>query len=190
MKLTSLLQTRAVLSAVLLLASLALAGCAGSDEPSQPGETAGSATPAAVVPVAPPDMPPRTAVPPTDALVDEPGMVAEPGIVADEPTPADDGAPASDARPAPPAPVRIGNSTSNASCDTDADCEIKDVGSCCGYNPRCLNKAAQTFPEQVKAQCAKGGRVGICGFPSLSGCQCVSGQCAGMQESSEGGLVQ
>ncbi|HMB56816.1 MAG TPA: hypothetical protein VKM35_06365 [Arenimonas sp.] len=63
-------------------------------------------------------------------------------------------------------------------CKTDADCAIKDVGSCCGYRPACVNIDSKTHPEQVKAQCAKSGQMGICGFPSISGCQCVSGQCA------------
>lgn len=63
-------------------------------------------------------------------------------------------------------------------CKSSADCAVKDVGSCCGYQPRCLNKDAQTFPERVKAQCAKDGRAGICGFQEIAGCECVAGQCA------------
>ena len=66
----------------------------------------------------------------------------------------------------------------DSSCKTDDDCAVKDVGSCCGYYPRCLNKDSPTFPEQVKAQCAKQGRVGVCGFPAVSGCHCDQGKCA------------
>ena len=76
------------------------------------------------------------------------------------------------------------------SCKTHADCAIKDVGSCCGYNPRCLNKDSPTFPEQVQAQCAKEGRMGICGFPAITGCECVAGKCAGIAISDNSSLVQ
>ena len=76
--------------------------------------------------------------------------------------------------PNPAAPTVV-----DSSCRTDADCAIKDVGSCCGYRPQCVNKDSPTFPDRVKAKCAKDGRMGICGFPAITGCQCVSGQCKG-----------
>ena len=76
--------------------------------------------------------------------------------------------------PNPGAPVVV-----DASCKTDADCAIKDVGSCCGYRPACVNTASPTFPDRVKAQCAKEGRMGICGFPAITGCKCTAGQCEG-----------
>jgi hypothetical protein len=63
-------------------------------------------------------------------------------------------------------------------CKTDADCTIKDVGNCCGAYPQCVNIDSPTFPDQVKAACAASGQMGVCGFPSISGCQCVSGKCA------------
>ena len=63
------------------------------------------------------------------------------------------------------------------SCETAADCEIKDVGNCCGYYPACVNRQSATFPEQVKAECEKEGRMGVCGFPEISGCDCVEGRC-------------
>ena len=62
-------------------------------------------------------------------------------------------------------------------CESDVDCAVKDVGSCCGYYPRCVNKDSPTFPELVKAQCRKEGRSSICGFPAISGCQCVAHEC-------------
>ena len=37
----------------------------------------------------------------------------------------------------------------DASCKTDDDCAIKDVGSCFGYRPACVNKASPTFPRQT-----------------------------------------
>ena len=67
----------------------------------------------------------------------------------------------------------------DASCKTDADCAIKDVGSCCGYRPACVNRASPTFPERVKEQCARSGRMGICGFPAITGCKCTAGKCEG-----------
>lgn len=67
------------------------------------------------------------------------------------------------------------------SCRADDDCAIKNVGSCCGYYPACVNVNSPTYPEQVKADCAASGRSSVCGFPSLSGCQCVEGRCEGVR---------
>lgn len=75
-------------------------------------------------------------------------------------------------------------------CDTDADCAVKDIGSCCGYYPRCVNKDSPTFAAQVKAQCAREGRAGVCGFPSVSGCQCVAHQCVNQVGTNPGASVQ
>lgn len=66
------------------------------------------------------------------------------------------------------------------SCNTASDCKIKDVGSCCGYRPACVNKDSETFPEQVKAECAKKGMSGICGFPTISSCTCTNNKCEGV----------
>jgi hypothetical protein len=63
-------------------------------------------------------------------------------------------------------------------CRTDADCAVKDVGNCCGRYPACVNRESPTFPERVKAECAKKGEMGICGFPEIKGCACVEGRCA------------
>jgi hypothetical protein len=63
------------------------------------------------------------------------------------------------------------------SCQTDADCMVKDIGNCCGYYPACVNRDSPTFPEQVKAQCAAEGISSVCGFPSVSGCQCIDHRC-------------
>lgn len=72
------------------------------------------------------------------------------------------------------------------SCSTDADCAIKDVGNCCGTYPACVNRDSPTFPEQVKAQCAEKGMMGVCGFPVLSGCQCVDNRCEGVTDAPTG----
>lgn len=64
------------------------------------------------------------------------------------------------------------------SCRSDADCTVKNVGNCCGAAPACVNVASATDPQAVKAQCQASGRMSICGFRQISGCQCVAGQCA------------
>ena len=64
------------------------------------------------------------------------------------------------------------------SCKTNADCEVKNVGNCCGYYPACVNKDSPTFPEKVKAACAAEGSSSICGFPEISSCDCIEGRCA------------
>ena len=85
-------------------------------------------------------------------------------------------APASDqSTPAKPAATPV---VVDSSCKVDADCTVKNVGNCCGYYPACVNVDAQTNPDAVQAQCAKSGMASVCGFPEISGCQCVKGQCA------------
>jgi hypothetical protein len=70
------------------------------------------------------------------------------------------------------------------SCNTASDCKIKDVGSCCGYRPACVNKDSETFPEQVKAECTKKGMSSICGFPTISSCTCTNNKCEGVASNS------
>jgi hypothetical protein len=66
------------------------------------------------------------------------------------------------------------------SCKQDSDCAIKDVGSCCGASPACVNKDSKTFPEQVQAKCKADGMSSICGFPSISSCSCKNNKCEGV----------
>jgi hypothetical protein len=66
------------------------------------------------------------------------------------------------------------------SCKTDNDCAIKDVGSCCGASPACVNKDSATYPEQVQAQCKNEGMSSICGFASISSCTCKDSKCQGV----------
>jgi hypothetical protein len=61
-------------------------------------------------------------------------------------------------------------------CSADADCEVKNLGSCCGYNPRCMNVRSQPVPEQ----CAEG-MMGTCGFPEITHCACSESRCVSMQ---------
>jgi hypothetical protein len=89
-----------------------------------------------------------------------------------------------------PAVTKPSLEPSQRSCKTSADCAVKDIGNCCGTQPACVNKDAQTFPERVKAQCAKDGRVGICGFRPVTGCECVEGQCNDIGLSYDSGVVQ
>lgn len=79
-----------------------------------------------------------------------------------------------------PAPAKPRLEAVDASCKTDADCTVKNVGNCCGAYPQCVNVDSPTFPEQVKAACAAKGQMGVCGAPSISGCHCVSGTCAAL----------
>ena len=87
------------------------------------------------------------------------------------------------AAPAPdvPAPIEhAGNAnpmSPDRTCKTDADCAVKDVGSCCGTFPLCVNKDAQVDPAAVRAQCAKDGMASTCGFQPVSGCTCTQGRC-------------
>ncbi|HEY0333827.1 MAG TPA: hypothetical protein VGC74_08985 [Stenotrophomonas sp.] len=66
----------------------------------------------------------------------------------------------------------------DATCRTDADCTVKNVGNCCGAFPACVNVASPTNPAAVQAQCRASGRMSVCGFREISACQCVQGQCA------------
>ena len=63
-------------------------------------------------------------------------------------------------------------------CRIAADCEVKNVGNCCGYYPACVNKDAKTDPDGVQAACNKQGMASICGFPEIKSCECVENRCA------------
>ena len=79
-------------------------------------------------------------------------------------------------RPAPP-PLTGSPVAPDRSCRTDSDCTVKNVGNCCGYYPACVNVNARTDPGAVAEQCRKTGMAGVCGFPDISACSCVQGQC-------------
>lgn len=63
------------------------------------------------------------------------------------------------------------------SCKLDADCAVKNVGSCCGYQPACVNANAQVDPQAVQADCAARGIAGVCGFVEIQSCACVNARC-------------
>lgn len=64
------------------------------------------------------------------------------------------------------------------SCHVDADCAVKNVGSCCGAYPACVNSASPTFPEKVKEQCGKRNQMSTCNIPVVDACACVEGRCS------------
>ena len=109
-----------------------------------------------------------------DAPIPPPPEPSDGGVVSPPPPPPTSHSSIAVGEPNPGAPNVV-----DQSCNTDADCAIKDVGSCCGYAPACVNKSSPTFPEQVQAKCAKDGRMGICGFPAITGCKCTAGKCEG-----------
>ena len=63
------------------------------------------------------------------------------------------------------------------SCRVDSDCAVKDVGSCCGHQPACVNKDARPDPQAVQAACADAGMAGVCGFRDIQACACVASTC-------------
>lgn len=65
----------------------------------------------------------------------------------------------------------------DASCRTDADCTVKNVGNCCGYYPACVNVNSPTDPQGVQARCAKEGMSSVCGFQEITACSCQQGHC-------------
>jgi hypothetical protein len=75
-------------------------------------------------------------------------------------------------------PQRVPKSLAvDRSCRSDADCTVKDVGSCCGYQPACVNRDSPTDPAAVRAQCQAQGMASVCGFREIAACTCNAGQC-------------
>jgi hypothetical protein len=61
-------------------------------------------------------------------------------------------------------------------CQSANDCAILNVGSCCGYFPRCARaNAIFTAPD------CSDGVVSSCGFPTIDSCTCELGQCVSLQ---------
>jgi hypothetical protein len=85
-------------------------------------------------------------------------------------------APPSMSRPLPANRVREAPKL-DYSCKADADCAVKNVGNCCGEMPACVNKDSPVDPAAVQSQCAKDGRMGVCGFREISSCSCNAGRC-------------
>ncbi|MDR1076674.1 MAG: hypothetical protein LBL59_10440 [Xanthomonadaceae bacterium] len=66
-------------------------------------------------------------------------------------------------------------------CQTDADCTVKNIGNCCGDYPACVNVDSPADPDAVLASCQASGRMSTCGFQEIPGCQCLEGQCRAVQ---------
>jgi hypothetical protein len=151
---------RAFASAAALLLALSC-GCAPRGDGGMPQPAVAAATTSAET---------TASATPVEANVAQPASaVVEPAATASTPSPADSHTPAA---------VLDGKAADPFACATDDDCAIKDVGSCCGARPACVRQDAKVFPEDVKARCAREGRVGICGFTAIEGCQCNAGRCA------------
>lgn len=65
----------------------------------------------------------------------------------------------------------------DASCSVASDCEVKNVGNCCGYFPACVNKDATVDADAVRAQCERSGMASVCGWQEIQSCDCVQNQC-------------
>jgi hypothetical protein len=65
-------------------------------------------------------------------------------------------------------------------CQVAADCEIKNVGNCCGYYPRCVNKDAVFAPAQCEP-----GEGSVCGWPDIDECACRDNTCRSLQAGGE-----
>jgi len=145
-----------------------LAAC--SARPAPAGDPAPAAAPATTVPAAAPASLPTSNAPTAPVTAPESNAQTAP-VTTPTVAPAPPAASTPSAAPRDAAPSLL--------CERDSDCAIKDIGSCCGYRPACVNADAQTFPEEVQARCAREGRVGICGFQAIDGCRCEAGRCEG-----------
>jgi len=98
-------------------------------------------------------------------------------------------------KPAPPKggplpPQRVVETVSlDRSCQADADCVVKDIGSCCGAFPSCVNRGSPTDPAAVQAACDKNGQATHCGRRVLEQCACHQGQCVAAGKTPVGGWV-
>lgn len=81
-----------------------------------------------------------------------------------------------------PSPVPL-----DTACTVDADCAVKNVGSCCGAMPACVHKDSPTDPAAVQAECARKGLASTCGFREISACTCQDGRC---RDASGAGVVR
>jgi hypothetical protein len=79
--------------------------------------------------------------------------------------------------------------TIDYACHIDSDCAIKDVGSCCGAKPECVNKDSPTDPAGVRAQCAKEHRISSCAIRNLTQCGCEQHHCIPKDKTPVGGWI-
>jgi len=74
-------------------------------------------------------------------------------------------------------PVVESSISDPTACSVDADCVVKNVGNCCGYFPGCVNTNFEPDLDTVARECEESGIDSVCGFPEVSGCECVGGSC-------------
>ncbi len=67
------------------------------------------------------------------------------------------------------------------SCSSSEDCEVKNIGNCCGEDKKCVNRNSRPDPQQVIELCAKEGASSICGFKDTKACECKSRKCQAVQ---------
>lgn len=65
----------------------------------------------------------------------------------------------------------------NTYCNTVEDCEIKNVGNCCGQLPKCVNKNYIPDPDFVTEKCEDEDLFSGCGFMAFNKCLCVDNNC-------------
>ncbi|MDD5194039.1 MAG: hypothetical protein PHF67_05675 [Candidatus Nanoarchaeia archaeon] len=68
------------------------------------------------------------------------------------------------------------------SCERALDCEIKDIHSCCGYYPKCVNKNSIANATLVSELCSSVSNTGYCGYKNIQSCKCENKKCVGSEE--------
>jgi hypothetical protein len=82
-----------------------------------------------------------------------------------------------------PAPVDAPNAAATEAasapltCQTDAQCTVKNVGNCCGEFLACVHVDQAVDAAAVKRRCEAEGLASICGHRDIAGCRCDSGRC-------------
>lgn len=75
-------------------------------------------------------------------------------------------------------------------CRTDTDCEVRDIGNCCGSYPTCVNTTSTVDPAAVARECTDKGMASVCGYPEIRGCICDAGTCAAAPTDADGLLLR
>ena len=66
-------------------------------------------------------------------------------------------------------------------CQTDKDCTEKNVGSCCGSYPKCVNKGFEPDIAAVEKWCEETGMMSVCGWSEIDSCFCLGGICRAIE---------
>lgn len=81
-------------------------------------------------------------------------------------------------------PVDISISPSDPRfCQTDTDCVVMDLPSCCGNFPGCANKNYEPDVAAVRVECIELGVTSTCGFSGVTSCECQQGRCQDVTDS-------